>query len=136
MRYLLTFALCATSVWGQALPTEARTTTDTRKVLVVFGDSISAGYGLPPGQSFPDDLQMKLVSSRSWLYDRYLEEFNVGEPIPAAVRAMVQQQRSHRNDALDATGVQTTPPAGEETLSPSGPAGPAVPDIEEPGGGT
>lgn len=60
MRYLLTFAICATGLWGQALPAEAHTTTDTRKVLVVFGDSISAGYGVPPGQSFPDDLQKKL----------------------------------------------------------------------------
>ncbi|MBZ5606063.1 MAG: arylesterase [Acidobacteriia bacterium] len=33
---------------------------DSRKVLVVFGDSISAGFGLPNGQSFPDDLQKKL----------------------------------------------------------------------------
>jgi acyl-CoA thioesterase I len=32
---------------------------DDRKVLVVFGDSIAAGYGLPSGQSFPDDLQKK-----------------------------------------------------------------------------
>jgi acyl-CoA thioesterase-1 len=34
--------------------------TDTRKVLVVFGDSLSAGYGLPHGQSFPDRLQKRL----------------------------------------------------------------------------
>lgn len=33
---------------------------DTRKVLAVFGDSISAGYGVEAGQSFPDDLQRKL----------------------------------------------------------------------------
>jgi len=33
---------------------------DNRKVLVVFGDSLSAGFGLQPGQSFPDDLQRKL----------------------------------------------------------------------------
>jgi acyl-CoA thioesterase-1 len=33
---------------------------DTRKVLVVFGDSLSAGYGLPYGQSFPDRLQKRL----------------------------------------------------------------------------
>jgi len=32
----------------------------TRKVLVVFGDSLSAGYGLPAGQSFPDDMQRTL----------------------------------------------------------------------------
>jgi acyl-CoA thioesterase-1 len=31
-------------------------------VLVVFGDSIAAGYGLEPGQSFPDDVQKKLDS--------------------------------------------------------------------------
>jgi len=39
----------------QTLPKE-----DTRKVLVVFGDSLSAGYGVPPGQSYPDDLQRTL----------------------------------------------------------------------------
>jgi len=31
-----------------------------RKVLVVFGDSLSAGYGLASGQSFPDDMQRTL----------------------------------------------------------------------------
>ena len=29
-------------------------------MLVVFGDSLAAGYGLEAGQSFPDDLQKKL----------------------------------------------------------------------------
>jgi acyl-CoA thioesterase I len=33
---------------------------DHRKVLAVFGDSLSAGFGLEAGQSFPDDLQSKL----------------------------------------------------------------------------
>jgi acyl-CoA thioesterase-1 len=33
---------------------------DARKKLVVFGDSLSAGYGLAPGESYPDDLQRKL----------------------------------------------------------------------------
>ncbi|MGH9558306.1 MAG: arylesterase [Bryobacteraceae bacterium] len=33
---------------------------DDRKILAAFGDSISAGYGLAPGQSFPDDLQKRL----------------------------------------------------------------------------
>src|SRR5512141_2677843 len=32
----------------------------TRRVLVVFGDSLSAGYGLAAGQSFPDDMQRTL----------------------------------------------------------------------------
>src|SRR3984957_17519313 len=39
----------------QTLPKE-----DTRKVLVVFGDSLSAGYGVPQGESYPDDLQRTL----------------------------------------------------------------------------
>jgi hypothetical protein len=34
-------------------------------VLVVFGDSIAAGYGVEPGQSFPDDLQKKL-DAQGW----------------------------------------------------------------------
>lgn len=33
-----------------------------KKVLVVFGDSLSAGYGLAPGQSYPDDLQREFNS--------------------------------------------------------------------------
>ena len=36
---------------------------DHRKVIAVFGDSISAGYGLAAGQSFPDDLQKRLDSA-------------------------------------------------------------------------
>jgi len=41
-------------------PAPAPKPEDHRRVLVVFGDSISAGYGLPAGQSYPDDLQKKL----------------------------------------------------------------------------
>ena len=40
---------------------------DPRKVLVVFGDSLSAGQGLDAGQSFPDDLQKKFdAQSYPW----------------------------------------------------------------------
>jgi acyl-CoA thioesterase I len=38
-----------------------------RAVLVCFGDSITAGYGLKPGQSYPDFLQEKL-DSRGYRY--------------------------------------------------------------------
>jgi acyl-CoA thioesterase I len=34
-----------------------------RSVLVCFGDSITAGYGVQPGKSYPDALQRKLDSS-------------------------------------------------------------------------
>ncbi len=40
--------------------------------------------------------RLRLVAARSWLFDRYLEEFNTGEPIPSEVREMVQQQRMNR----------------------------------------
>jgi acyl-CoA thioesterase-1 len=33
---------------------------DSRKIVAVFGDSLSAGFGLANGQSFPDQLQKKL----------------------------------------------------------------------------
>jgi acyl-CoA thioesterase-1 len=36
------------------------TPTDTRAVIVAFGDSLSAGYGAEPGKSFPDFLQKDL----------------------------------------------------------------------------
>ncbi|MDE3167347.1 MAG: arylesterase, partial [Acidobacteriota bacterium] len=37
---------------------------DTRPAIVVFGDSISAGFGLDAGQSFPDLLQQDLDRRR------------------------------------------------------------------------
>ena len=43
-----------------SLPPAPAAASDGRKVLVVFGDSIAAGYGVPAGRSFPDDLQKKL----------------------------------------------------------------------------
>jgi acyl-CoA thioesterase-1 len=50
-----------------AAPSEMTPTTpapassgDGRPVVAAFGDSLSAGFGLDPGQSFPDDLQRDL----------------------------------------------------------------------------
>lgn len=77
MRYFFFFALlffsaCSRNREQQAedphpagqpfAPAPAPAATDDRKVLIVFGDSISAGFGLAPGQSFPDDLQKKIDS--------------------------------------------------------------------------
>ncbi|MDP8991180.1 MAG: arylesterase, partial [Acidobacteriota bacterium] len=57
MLYSVFFAMLLALGNAWAAPSS---TTDTRKTLVVFGDSLSAGYGVAPGQSYPDDLQRKL----------------------------------------------------------------------------
>jgi acyl-CoA thioesterase-1 len=62
---LLALAGCSPSSAPPPPPTETATPAasdvpDTRKVIVVFGDSISAGYGLAPGLSFPDVIQRRL----------------------------------------------------------------------------
>jgi acyl-CoA thioesterase I len=50
VKYLAIALLALTPVFAQT----------PRKVLVVFGDSLSAGHGLQAGQSFPDDMQRTL----------------------------------------------------------------------------
>lgn len=44
----------------KSAPPAAATVADPRHVLLVFGDSLSAGFGLEAGLSFPDFLQKKL----------------------------------------------------------------------------
>src|ERR1700745_1535585 len=41
-------------------PAGARPTTDTRPTIVAFGDSLTAGFGTDPGESYPDYLQKDL----------------------------------------------------------------------------
>jgi acyl-CoA thioesterase I len=40
---------------------------DTRPVIAAFGDSLSAGLGLDPGKSYPDDLQ-RLIDAAGYRY--------------------------------------------------------------------
>lgn len=40
---------------------------DRRPVIVAFGDSLSAGFGLDPGQSYPDDMQ-RLIDAAGYRY--------------------------------------------------------------------
>jgi acyl-CoA thioesterase-1 len=42
-------------------------TNDKRPVIVTFGDSISAGYGVEPGKSYPEDLQ-RLIDKAGFKY--------------------------------------------------------------------
>jgi acyl-CoA thioesterase-1 len=57
-------SLAAVLAWWVTAPAAlaAPPPQDSRKVLVVFGDSLAAGYGLDAGLSFPDDLQKKLTA--------------------------------------------------------------------------
>ncbi|MGA2715334.1 MAG: arylesterase [Bryobacteraceae bacterium] len=40
---------------------------DTRPVIAAFGDSLSAGFGVEPGKSYPDDLQ-RLIDAAGFRY--------------------------------------------------------------------
>ncbi len=61
MRYFAVLALlCSLSPASAQSQTQSPAREDSKKVLVVFGDSLSAGYGLQAGQSYPDGLQREL----------------------------------------------------------------------------
>lgn len=47
--------------------TPAAETADARPVISCFGDSLTAGYGTEPGESYPDDLQ-KLLDAQGYHY--------------------------------------------------------------------
>ncbi len=42
--------------------------------------------------------KLRLIAARSFLYDRYLEEFNVDSPTPREVAELVKRQRSRKPD--------------------------------------
>lgn len=44
-----------------AMPNDAQPPTRQQQVIVCFGDSLTAGYGAPPGQSYPDYLESELI---------------------------------------------------------------------------
>lgn len=45
---------------GSPAPTAPAPPADSRPVIVAFGDSLTAGFGVDPGQSYPDFLQQEL----------------------------------------------------------------------------
>ncbi len=62
----------ATSATESVAPASSQPSTapepiDTRPLLVCFGDSLTAGYGTDPGESYPDVLQ-KLLDAQGYKY--------------------------------------------------------------------
>jgi acyl-CoA thioesterase-1 len=51
----------------KAAPVTTETIPDTRPLLLCFGDSLTAGYGTDPGQSYPDQLQL-LLDAKGYRY--------------------------------------------------------------------
>ncbi len=51
----------------QSAPQTPTAIEDTRPVVAAFGDSLSAGLGLDPGKSYPDDLQ-RLIDDAGYRY--------------------------------------------------------------------
>ncbi|MCG3137253.1 MAG: hypothetical protein HJJLKODD_01096 [Phycisphaerae bacterium] len=39
--------------------------------------------------------RLRLVAARSWIFDRYLEDYNIDDLTPSAVEAMVKEQRQN-----------------------------------------
>jgi acyl-CoA thioesterase-1 len=52
---------------GIAQPKSDSNVRDTRPIIAAFGDSLSAGFGVEPGKSFPDDLQ-RLLDAAGYRY--------------------------------------------------------------------
>jgi acyl-CoA thioesterase-1 len=50
-----------------AAPTVTADPPDTRPVIACFGDSLTAGYGTEPGESYPDNLQ-KMLKAQGYDY--------------------------------------------------------------------
>lgn len=77
-----------------------------------------------------NSLQMQLVAARSWIFDRFLEEYNVAKPTPNEVQFMVRQQRENPGAAPGAWPGAPAVPTGENASQPSAevpPISPALP---------
>jgi len=64
--------------------------------------------------------KLRLVAARTWMYDRYLQDFNCAPPDFRMVRQLVSQQR--------AQSVSGAPPTGDTADQPSEPGGGARPE--------
>lgn len=63
--------------------------------------------------------KLRLIAARTWVYDRYLQDFNCAEPSFREVQALVQQQRTQSTSTM---------PGPAEVDAVPGPAGRSLPD--------
>lgn len=128
-------AMLTRSAWAQALNTAAGPGPGARGIYAFTGQVDSRTFCLfmldvdsgtvwcyEMARNRPGDpVYMRLVAARSWIYDRYLEEFNAASPTPTEVRQLVEQQRVARQAQASQP---TAAPAGTAATSPSpAPAG-------------
>ena len=52
---------------AQPRPPVQNNSSDTRPIIAAFGDSLSAGFGVAPGKSYPDDVQ-RLLDAAGYQY--------------------------------------------------------------------
>ncbi len=61
---LLAFVTIGLASWGALAPAQAQSAAPAEPAeIIAFGDSLSAGYGVGPGESFPEQLQAALAKA-------------------------------------------------------------------------
>lgn len=113
------------SAWAQSAVTGAGPAPGGRGIYAFAGQISSRSYGLfmldvdsgtiwcyEIARGTLDEPHLKLVAARSWIFDRYLEEFNVAAPTPGEVRRLVEQQQA-------AQRAPAQPPGGEPIIAPA-----------------
>lgn len=86
------------------------------------------------GRSREGDFQLQLVAARSWIFDRFLEEFNVAKPTPNEVQMMVRTQRGRVSETTPLpVGVGPDSAVIDADTQPSAsPFAPALPKEDSP----
>lgn len=125
--------LISRPAWAQATGSPGGGLPGTRGIYAFTGQITSRSYGVfmidvdtgtlwcyELQRSTAGSAQLQLVAARSWIYDRFLEEFNTADPIPSEVRAMVQQQQQ---GGAPGAAPQPAPVGGGAGSGPSGAGG-------------
>lgn len=76
-------------------------------------------------QYVPGTRRMKLVAARSFMYDRYLEDFNIDEPTLEQARGMLAKQRKIE-DRINGGGGDASALGNAAPLQSSGPSPDAI----------